>query len=97
MFGHNALGVVINQDTVLGNNVFFQHHSSTGVRWQGGSAPTICDNVRIGAYTILLGPITIGQNCKIGAGSIITHDIPSNSVVYNKKEVIAPRTNRYDN
>ena len=84
-FGHNALGVVIHPQTKIGNNVFFQHHASTGVRWPGDKLPVLQDNVRIGAYAILLGPITIGENSVIGAGSIVTHDVPANSIFYNKK------------
>ncbi len=95
-FGHNALGVVIHPKTIIGDNVFFQHHSSTGVRWPGDSLPVIQDNVRIGAYAILLGPIVIGENSVIGAGSVVTHDVPPNSIFYNKREdVIRKKTDSF--
>ena len=34
----------------------------------------------IGAGAVILGSITIGDNVKIGANAVVTHDIPSNSV-----------------
>lgn len=40
----------------------------------------IMDNTFVGARTIILGGVRIGRNCVIGAGSIVTHDIPDNSV-----------------
>jgi serine O-acetyltransferase len=43
--------------------------------------PTIGDNVFIGAGAYLFGPIKVGDNVRIGASSVVTHDVPSNSVV----------------
>lgn len=85
VFGHDGLGTVIGGNTIIGNNVFIQHHVTMGVRWQGDGNPIIGDNVRIGAYAIILGPIHIGDNSVIGAGTIVTHDVPANTIFYNKK------------
>lgn len=41
---------------------------------------TVGDNVWIGAHATVLPGVTIGNNCVIGAGSVVTHDIPANSV-----------------
>ena len=41
----------------------------------------IKDKVWIGAHAIILGPITIGENSIIGAGSVVVKDVPANSVV----------------
>lgn len=41
---------------------------------------TVGDNVWIGAHVTVLPGVTIGNNCVIGAGSVVTHDIPANSV-----------------
>ena len=43
--------------------------------------PTIGDNVVVGTNAIVLGDITIGENCKIGAGSVVTKPAPPNSTI----------------
>ena len=43
--------------------------------------PTISDNVIIGAGAKVLGPITVGKSSKIGANSVVTKNVPANSVV----------------
>jgi len=54
-----------------------------------GIGITICDNVWIGGNVCILDGITIGKNCIIGAGSVVTKDIPDNSVaVGNPAKVI---------
>ncbi len=47
----------------------------------GKRHPTVQDNVTIGAGAVLLGPITVGHGAKIGAGSVVIHDVPPNSTV----------------
>ena len=41
---------------------------------------TIKDHVWIGSNVVIMPGVTIGENCVIGAGSVVTHDIPANSV-----------------
>ena len=41
-------------------------------------------NVSLGAYAIILGPVEIGENSVIGAGAIVSHDVPPNTIYYNK-------------
>ena len=55
------------------------------LRYQGAqySLPVhIGENVWIGANVSILPGVTIGDNCVIGAGSVVTHSIPANSVTY---------------
>jgi serine O-acetyltransferase len=47
----------------------------------GKRHPTVEDNVTIGSGAKLLGPITIGHGAKIGANSVVIHDVPCNSTV----------------
>ena len=47
----------------------------------GKRHPTVEDNVTIGSGAKLLGPITIGHGAKIGANSVVIHDVPPNSTV----------------
>lgn len=45
------------------------------------TAPVVIgDNTFIGMHTLIIKPVKIGSNCIIGAGSIVTHDIPDNSI-----------------
>ena len=43
---------------------------------------TIGDNTFIGSDTMLVAPVNIGQDAKTGAGSVVTHDVADNEVVY---------------
>jgi serine O-acetyltransferase len=53
-----------------------------GTSWKKGKRhPTIEENVIIGAGAAILGNIRIGQNSKIGSGSVVNRDVPPNSTV----------------
>lgn len=80
-FAHQGIGVVINQDAVIGNNVKIGAHVVIGGRNGNPMVPHIGDNVEIGAGAILLGEITIGNNAIIGAGAVILKSVPENAVV----------------
>ena len=76
-------GVVIGETAEIGNNVIMYHQVTLGGTGKdhGKRHPTIKDSVIIGAGAKILGNITIGANCKIGAGSIVLHDVPDYSTV----------------
>lgn len=58
---------------MIGDNCFIQHHVCIGVN-KGNEAPILGKNVFIGPYTCVLGGISIGDNCKIGAHSLVLKD-----------------------
>lgn len=76
----------------IGNNVMLApsvhiftatHPTDATVRNSGlelGQPITIGDNVWIGGATVINPGVTIGNNCVIGSGSVVTHDIPDNSI-----------------
>ena len=77
-------GVVIGETAEIGDNVLIFHQVTLGnanFNSNGKRHPTVGDNVIIGAGAKLLGPISIGDYTQIGAGSIVTKDIPMHSVV----------------
>jgi len=82
-FIDHGSGVVIGETAEIGDNVTIYQ----GVTLGGTSLaktkrhPTVGNNVVIGAGAKLLGPIKIGNNVKIGANSVVTHDVPDNSIV----------------
>ncbi|MEE9123362.1 MAG: serine O-acetyltransferase [candidate division NC10 bacterium] len=83
LFIDHGMGVVIGETTEVGENVTIYQ----GVTLGGTSLerkkrhPTIGNNVIIGAGTKILGPFTVGDNSKIGSGSVVTKKVPPNSVV----------------
>jgi serine O-acetyltransferase len=78
IFIDHGAGVVIGETSEIGDDVtIYQGVVLGGVSLQKGKRhPTIGNKVVIGAGGIILGPVTIGDGCKIGAGSVVVTDIP---------------------
>jgi serine O-acetyltransferase len=82
-FIDHGSGVVIGETAEIGDNVLIYQ----GVVLGGTSLekkkrhPTIGDEVVIGAGAVLLGPIRVGDGAKIGAGSVVIHDVPPQKTV----------------
>lgn len=56
---------------------------------KGGGFPTFGDDVLIGANAVVIGDIKIGNNVKIGAGAVITKNVPDNcTVIGNPMRII---------
>ena len=104
LIGYNNVIVAREQITLgnhvmLGANVCIYDHDHVfrqpGVMRDLGytTAPvTIGDNVWIGAGVMILKGVTIGSGSVIAAGTLVNQDIPENSLVYNRRElVIKPR------
>lgn len=83
LFIDHGMGVVIGETTEVGENVTLYQ----GVTLGGTSLerkkrhPTIGDNVVIGTGAKILGPFKVGDNSKIGSGSVVVKEVPANSVV----------------
>ncbi len=82
-FIDHGMGIVIGETAEIGDNVTLYHGVTLGgTTWQKGKRhPTIGNNVVIGAGAKVLGPVTIGDNTRIGANSVVISEIPSNSIV----------------
>ncbi len=82
-FIDHGMGVVVGETAEIGDNVtLYQGVTLGGTGFATGKRhPTVEDNVTIGSGAKLLGPITIGHGSKIGANSVVIHDVPANSTV----------------
>lgn len=82
-FIDHGSGVVIGETCEIGDNVTIYQGVTLGGtgKEKGKRHPTIKDNALIATGAKVLGSITIGENSKIGAGSVVLKDVPDNSTV----------------
>ena len=82
-FIDHGMGVVIGETTEIGSNVTIYQGVTLGGtgKEKGKRHPTIGDNVVIGTGAKVLGPIEIGESCRVGAGSVVLSSAPPNSTV----------------
>lgn len=83
LFIDHAAGVVIGETAIVGSDVTLYQGVTLGGTGKGHGKrhPTICDGVFIGNNANVLGNITVGQNSRVGAGSVVLNDVPPNSTV----------------
>lgn len=82
-FIDHGMGVVIGETTEIGDNVtLFQGVTLGGTgKEKGKRHPTLGDNVTVAVGAKLLGNIQIGENVRVGAGSVVIRSVPPNSTV----------------
>jgi len=82
-FIDHGMGVVIGETAEIGQNVTMYHGVTLGgTSWKKEKRhPTIGDNVVIGVGAKILGPFKVGDNSRIGAGSVVVNEVPPDSVV----------------
>ena len=95
LFIDHGAGVVIGETAILGDNVtLFQGVTLGGNgKEKGKRHPTLGDNVMVSAGAKILGSFTIGENSKIGAGSVVLQEVPPNSTVVGVPGRIVKRDN----
>jgi serine O-acetyltransferase len=83
LFIDHGAGVVVGETAEIGDNVtIYQGVTLGGTGFQRGKRhPTVEGDVVIGSGAKLLGPINVGRGAKVGANSVIIHDVPANSTV----------------
>ena len=83
LFIDHGMGVVIGETSIVGDDVTLYQGVTLGGtgKEQGKRHPTILDNVVIGGGAKVLGNITVGRNCRIGAGSVVLRNVPDDSTV----------------
>ncbi|OBU17231.1 hypothetical protein AYY19_10990 [Photobacterium aquimaris] len=97
---YHPQNIVINKEVVIGDNVILKHNITIGNKIDKITgkyvSPVIGNNVELSPGVIILGDVVIGDNCIIGAGSIVTKSIPKNSIaVGNPAKVIKKIDEKY--
>ncbi len=83
LFIDHGLGVVIGETAIVGDDVTLYQGVTLGGtgKEHGKRHPTLLDNVVVGGGAKILGNITVGHNCRIGAGSVVLRNVPDDSTV----------------
>src|SRR6202451_584547 len=83
LFVDHGVGVVIGETAIVGEDVTLYQGVTLGGtgKEHGKRHPTIEDGVVAGSGAKILGNITVGKNCRIGAGSVVLRSVPEDSTV----------------
>ena len=89
-------GVIIGETAIIGDNVTLYQGVTLGGtgKEQGKRHPTVGNNVMISAGANVLGSFKIGDNSKIGAGSVVLEEVPPNSTVVGVPGRVVKRNNQ---
>ena len=95
LFIDHGTGVIIGETTIIGDNcTLYQGVTLGGTGKEHGKRhPTLGNNVMVSAGAKVLGSFTIGDNCKIGAGSVVLEAVPPNSTVVGIPGRVVKRDN----
>lgn len=79
----HGMGVVIGETAEIGDDCYFYHQVTLGVaRTSSGKRhPTVGNNVIIGAGAKVLGPITVGDNARVGSNAVVVDSVPADTTV----------------
>ena len=84
--------LVINGGTIIGNDAILRNSITIGTKLladgTNSSAPQIGNFVNIGSNSVIIGPIKIGDNVSIGAGSVVVKDFPNNCIIAGNPAII---------
>jgi serine O-acetyltransferase len=82
-FIDHGMGVVIGETAEIGDDVTLYHGVTLGgTTWSKGKRhPSLGNSVVVGAGAKILGPITIGDNARVGSNSVVVKDVPAGATV----------------
>lgn len=82
-FIDHGMGIVIGETAEIGDDVSMYHGVTLGgTTWNKGKRhPTLKNNVLVGAGAKILGPITIGENARIGSNAVVSKEVPDGATV----------------
>ena len=89
----HASGIVIGSTAVVGSDVYMLHGTTLGATGKptfgAKRHPTIGSRVVLGAGCTVLGDITVGDDCTVGAAGIVTKDVPAGSTVVGVNKIVS--------
>lgn len=88
---YHGVGLVVNAQVQLGSYVTLKQCTTIGHKDKNGRSPRIGNNVDIGSNSIIIGDIEIGNDCIIGAGSVVTRNFPDKCVIAGNPAKIIKR------
>lgn len=80
-FGYSGLGTVIHARCKIGDRVKIAHAVTLGGRSGLYGVPEVEDDVGIGAGAKVIGPVRLGNVCKVGANAVVLRDVPAGTTV----------------
>lgn len=91
----HPVGIVIGEGVIIGSNVVIYQNVTLGRAEKSiVSYPSIGDNTIIYSGAVVIGGISIGENCIVGANSVVTKDVPDNSVAVGVPAKILRKNDR---
>lgn len=93
LFIDHGAGVVIGATAIIGDDCLMFHGSTLGGTGHAHAKrhPTLGNRVLVGTGAKILGNITIGDDAKIGADTVVLHDVPTGATVVGEKSHILNR------
>lgn len=97
--GHHGIGTVLHPKVVIGQGVKIFQNVTMAVRpTNGPNEIVIEDGAVVGANSVIMTPrhrgIRIGRGARVGAGAVITHDVPSRTIAISAPVELRPRRER---
>lgn len=96
-FIDHGMGIVVGETAEIGDDCSIYHGVTLGgTSWNKGKRhPTLEAGVIIGAGAKVLGPLTIGENARIGSNAVVVKDVPAGSTVVGiPGHIVASRDNK---
>ncbi|MGR8921029.1 MAG: serine O-acetyltransferase [Gammaproteobacteria bacterium] len=83
LFIDHGMGVVIGETAEIGDDCTLYHGVTLGgTSWEKGKRhPTLGNGVVIGAGAKVLGPISVGDNARIGSNAVVVREVPADATV----------------
>jgi len=81
-------GIILHPSVIIGEHCTLYHEVTIGDAGGYGKSARIGDGVMIGAGAKIIGEISIGNHCKIGANAVVNQDVPDHSICYGNPCII---------
>ncbi len=73
--------IFVHPGSRIGKNCTLRHGVTIGNKTEGGAAPVLEDEVELGAYAQVLGGVVLHRGCRVGAMSVVVHDVETGVTV----------------